>query len=295
MPVHEVDVSVIIVTWNSADVIMQCVQSVIRNSGNLNVELIIIDNDSSDETFVIINKIQYDKLRIYHNDVNFGYTKAVNQGIKLSAGRNIFLLNPDAVLHEGCIEKLCCFLDENASYAACAPLMLNPDGTTQYAVRNFPTYITMFFEFSLLAYIFPRSKLFGKWKMKYYPYDKDDDISQPMAAALMIKKEDLAMMDERFEMFFNDVDICRRIIDNGKKIRFIKSAIVTHKHGDSINKDRIRMIKTWNRDCLRYFKKYYPNIFLRLWLRINLKISEIFRIFAYKFLNLKHFPHREGK
>src|SRR4030095_10989169 len=231
MPANEtdssgIDVSVIIVTWNSADVIMQCADSVIKNSAALNVELIIVDNCSSDDTFTVINTISYDKLQTFQNSENLGYTKAVNQGIKLSNGRNILLLNPDTVLHEGCINTLSNFLDTNPSYGACAPLMLNEDGTVQHSVRNFPTYLTMFFEFTLLAYLFPKSKVFGKWKMKYYSYDKNVDVTQPMAAALMVKKESLGSMDERFEMFFNDVDICKRITDSREKIRFIKSAIV---------------------------------------------------------------------
>jgi len=281
-PELKFDVSVIIVTWNSADVIKQCVNSVIKNSANLVAELIIIDNNSADSTFGIINQINFSHIQTYLNSDNLGFTRAVNQAIKLSAGRNILLLNPDAVMNDGCIETLNRFLNENSDYAACSPLMRNEDGTQQYSIRNFPTYLTMFFEFTLLAYIFPNSKFFGKWKMLYYAYDKDDDISQPMAAVLMIKRDYIKSMDERFEMFFNDVDICKNIIDSGKKIHFIKSVSAVHKHGDSIYKDRIRMIKAWNRDCVQYFKKHHPNFLLILWLKINLKITEIFRIIFYK-------------
>jgi GT2 family glycosyltransferase len=279
------DVSVIIVTWNSEDIIKQCLNAVINNSGNLSVELIIIDNNSTDNTFSIINQVNYRNIQTYLNPKNIGFTKAVNQAIKLSSGKNILLLNPDAVMKDGCIDALNTYLNENEDYAACAPLLLNENGTIQYSVRNFPTYLTMFFEFTLLAYIFPRSKKFGNWKMMYYNYENDDDINQPMAAVLMIKREYIEAMDERFEMFFNDVDICKSIIDSCKKIRFIKSALAVHKHGDSIYKDRIRMIKVWNRDCVQYFKKYYPNPFLLLWLKINLKITEWIRILIFKISN----------
>jgi len=284
-PVLNFDVSVIIVTWNSADIINQCARSVIINSGNLIVELIIIDNHSADNSFSLINQLDYKHLQTFLNSENQGFTKAVNQAIKLASGRNILLLNPDAVMNDGCIETMCRFLDENDSYSACAPLMLNEDSTIQHSIRNFPTYLSMFFEFTLLAYIFPRSKFIGKWKMAYYPYDKDDDVNQPMAAVLMIKKKFILNMDERYEMFFNDVDICKSIIDSGKKIRFIKSASAIHKQGDSIYKDRIRMIKVWDKDCLQYFKKHHPNILLLLWLKINLKIAEIIRILIFKIKN----------
>ena len=104
----------------------------------------------------------------------------------------------------------------------------------------------------------------------------------------MVKKsvlDEIGNMDERFEMFFNDVDLCKKIIDNGKKIRFLTSAKVVHAHGASVYKDRVRMIKIWNDDIMEYFKKYHNNALLLLWLKINLKISEIIRILYYK---IKH-------
>jgi hypothetical protein len=143
----------------------------------------------------------------------------------------------------------------------------------------------MYCEFYLLAYIFSKTKLFGKWKMKYFDYSNDSDVNQPMAAALMVKKsvfDKIGPMDERFAMFFNDVDLCKRIIDSGLKIRFIKGAEVIHKKGASVYKNRAKMIKIWGNDCIEYFKKHHPNTILLLWLKINLKISEFFRILYIK-------------
>ena len=155
------DISVLIVTWNSAGEIKACADSVIKNSAELSAELIIIDNNSDDNSFAIINNIQFTNLKTYRNCENLGFTKAVNQAIRLSSGRNVFLLNPDAVLQNGCMEKLSNFLDTNSNYSACAPLMLNADGTIQYSIRNFPTYPALFFEFTLLAYIFQNQNYSG--------------------------------------------------------------------------------------------------------------------------------------
>jgi GT2 family glycosyltransferase len=281
------DISVVIVTWNSANDIVKCVSSIFSNSysDKLNTETIIIDNDSQDETCSTIEKIQNPNLHTYQNHTNTGYTKGVNLGISYTQGKYILLLNPDIELKNNCIGILYNFLESNPGYSAAAPLLINEDGTIQYSIRNFPTYWTMYCEFSLLAHIFPRSTLFGKWKMKYYKYDKDSDVNQPMAAALLIRKNFLDQfgdMDERFVMFFNDVDLCRKIVENGRKIRFITAAQALHKIGTSVYKDRVRMIKTWNKDCIQYFKKYHNNFFLLTWLKISLKISEIFRILFYK-------------
>jgi GT2 family glycosyltransferase len=280
-----VDVSVLIVTWNSSGEIKECMESVIRNSQDLSVEIVVVDNNSEDDTFEKVNRVNYNNLHSYKNNSNLGFTKAVNQAVRYSTGRNLLLLNPDTVLREGVIDSLAKFLDGNPAYGACAPVMLNPDGTIQQSVRSFPDYWKMLCEFSLLAYIFPRTKLFGSWKMRYLGYDRDEDIDQPMAAALMIRREIVnpeCIMDERFEMFFNDVDLCKQIIDSGKKIRLLTETKVVHMHGASIKKVRVNMIRAWNRDCTRYFGKHHPNFVLLLWLKINLKISEIIRVAYYE-------------
>jgi GT2 family glycosyltransferase len=280
-----IDISVIVVTWNSEDEIPACINSVIADSKEINVELIVIDNNSSDNSFAIINKINYPKIQTVKNPDNLGYTKAVNLGILLSTGKYILLLNPDTILHKDSIKIMFDFMESNSKYGACAPLMKNPDGSVQYSVRNFPTYWRMFTEFSLLAYILPGTKLFGSWKAKYMDYSTEQDIEQPMAAAFMLRRsllDNIGNMDERFSMFFNDVDLCKRIYDAGFKIRLLPSSIVTHEHGSSIKKDRARMIKVWNEDCAKYFEKHFGKGLSLIWLKINLKLSGIIRIFLIK-------------
>ena len=280
------DVSIIIVTWNNENEIEACIESIrmdLEPANNLKGEIIVIDNNSPDKTFQILQKLP--ALKTHRNKENAGFTAAVNQGIKLANGKYIFLLNPDTILKKGCIEILVGFLEKNENYGACTPLLLNDDGTIQHSIRNFPDYWSMLCELSLLAYLFPKSKLFGRWKMKYFDYTKDSDVCQPMAAALMIRKsviDEIGLMDERYFMFFNDVDICKRTVDSGCKIRFLKEAQAIHKKGTSIYKDIINMIRVWNKDCIKYFEKNHNNAILLMWLRLNLKISELLRILYYK-------------
>ena len=282
------DLSIIIVTWNSEEDIGDCLSSIFESTNNfegISAEIILIDNASADNTLEKIHSKNLKNVKVYKNEKNLGYTKAVNRGIKYSQGKNIFLLNPDTFLKPGVIAKLSDFLNNNSNYGACCPLMLNEDGSIQQSIRNFPSYWSMYCEFYLLAYLFPKSKLFGNWKMKYFDYSHDEDVNQPMAAALMIKKsvlDKIDIMDERFEMFFNDVDLCRRIVDSGLKIRFLKDAKIVHKKGVSIYKNRIKMIKVWNKDCIKYFEKHNQNFLPLIWLKINLKISEIIRILYIK-------------
>jgi GT2 family glycosyltransferase len=285
-----IDISVIIVTWNSANDIVKCIESIYYHTSSaskLNTETIVIDNYSQDGTIKLLTEMKLPNFRIIFNKSNKGFTQAANEGISNAQGKFIMLLNPDTELKDGSICRLYDFLVHNPDYAAAAPLLLNEDGSIQYSIRNFPTYWAMYCEFYFLAYIFPKSALFGKWKMKYFKYNEDTDVNQPMAAAIMLRKEFLdkyGIMDDRFIMFFSDVDLCRNIIDHGQKIRFLPSAVVLHRKGTSIYKDRIRNIRTWRKDCIQYFKKYHYNPLFLIWLRISLKISEIFRILYYKII-----------
>jgi GT2 family glycosyltransferase len=282
------ELSIIIITWNNESEIISCIDSIkesLTDADEIDTELIIIDNNSSDNTFNLLKKIDFQGVKIYKNNSNIGFTKAVNQGMGYSTGKIIFLLNPDTHLLENSISGMYCFLNKNPEYGACAPRLHYENGKTQYSIRNFPDYFSMFFEFTLLAYMFPKSRLFGKWKMKYFDYEIDADVPQPMAAALMIRRdvfEKVGFMDDRFIMFFNDVDLCKNIMNNGYRIRYIKDAKMIHKKGVSIYKDRIRMIKTWNHDCAEYFRKHKNNLLLLAWLRISLKMSEVFRIIYYR-------------
>jgi GT2 family glycosyltransferase len=279
--------SVIIVTWNSEEDIKECIDSLITALEGINAELIIIDNQSQDNTFRIINKINYPALQTIQNAENEGFTKAVNRGLNLARGKYVLLLNPDTKLKQGSIRIMLDFLESNKGYGAAAPMMRNTDGTIQHSIRNFPTYWGMFCEFSLLAYIFPKTKTFGSWKAKYFDYEKEQDANQPMAAALMIRKsffDETGLIDQRYVMFFNDVDLCKSIYSKGYKIRYLPQSEAIHKHGSSIKKDRINMIRVWNKDCVSYFEKHYgKSIQLRI-LKLLLFLSGLVRIGLIKLL-----------
>ena len=224
-------------------------------------------------------------LKIISNNSNEGFTKATNAGIRESAGKKIFLMNPDAKLTENALQFMIVKLDMDDTIGAAAPQLLNSNGSIQKSCRRFPEYFDMFCELTLLSYIFPESKIFSRWKMNYFDHNSEREVDQPMAAALMLKRsilEKTCAFDERFNMFFNDVDLCKKIYENENKIVFTPNAKVYHKKGVSIYKDRIRMIRIWNEDCLKYFKKYKYNIILYNWLLLNLKLSGFFRILYYK-------------
>lgn len=274
--------SVIIVTWNSEAEIEHCINSIIHHNINIPVEIIVVDNASNDKTRSILKNysVQTDFVKIILNDDNKGYTLANNQGINEARGEFVLLLNPDTKITDGALEKMIEFLLVSSNAGAIAPQLLNEDYTIQKSCRTFPTYWDMFCELSLLSKIFPMSNTFARWKMNYFSHNELAEVEQPMAAALMIKKNVLDKVqgfDERYKMFFNDVDLCKSIVDAGYKIYFYPDSKIFHIKGASIYKDRKNMLKVWNDDCIKYFKKYYNNFLLTPLLSVGLKLSLPFR------------------
>lgn len=285
--------SVVIVTWNSEEDIAECLGSIYNehyDEEKLKIETIVIDNKSSDNSVAVtenfIKIFPYD-VKIIKNDENLGFTKGCNQGIRVASGNFIMLLNPDTQIQNDALQKLLDYLKSRDEVGAIAPQLLTRNKSVQYSCRTFPKYKDLFFEISRLSAVFSSSDFFARWKMKYFEHEELTEVEQPMAAALMIKGEILKKMnylDERFYMFFNDIDTCKQIYDLGYKIVFYPDAKIYHKIGTSILKDRARMIRAWNEDCLRYFKKHEYNAFLHFILNIGLKTSGFFRILFTKLL-----------
>ncbi|MBS1492860.1 MAG: glycosyltransferase family 2 protein [Bacteroidetes bacterium] len=274
--------SIIIVTWNAESEIEACINSIIKYNNDIPIEIIVIDNDSKDKTRNILKNyaVQTDFIKVILNDNNKGFTLANNQGIKIAQGDFILLLNPDTKVTENSLIKLIEQLATSGTMGAIAPQLLNEDLTIQPSCRTFPRYWDMFCELILLSRLFPMSRIFARWKMNYFNHNEIDEVEQPMAAALMIKKNVMDKVngfDERYKMFFNDVDLCKSIVDAGYKIYFYPDSKIFHLKGASIYRDRKNMLRIWNDDCVTYFKKHYNNFLLIPLLSIGLKLSLPFR------------------
>ncbi len=260
------DISCIIVTFNSQKVIRECLESILRDIDSLLGEIIVVDNNSIDDTIHIINSVKYSDrctLKVIQNHYNFGYTRAINQGLAASNGSFLVLLNPDTVLHSGFFGIVTDTLNKNRDYGIAAPQHLSVDSNIIPSCRKFPT------PFSTLPYvlglnlIFPKNKVMNGWKMGYFDHNTPAIVDQPMGACLVTRREDflnVGYFDERFTMFFSDVDWCKRMKLNGKKAFFLTEAKITHHYGLSVKQQQIKMIVLSHRAFLQYFRKYFRGI-----------------------------------
>lgn len=283
--------TIALVTWNSEDEIAECMNTLFHATAKipgLKLETVVVDNNSTDRTVQVLEnflRVTDQNIVFIKNEDNLGFTKACNQAIHASTGDYIFILNPDTEILDTAICDMMKYLDDNEQVGVVAPQLLDFHRQIQFSCRTFPTYWDMFSEMLLLATIFPKSEFFSKWKMRYFDHNSLRVVDQPMGAALLLKRkvlEAVGGLDERFIMFYNDVDFCKRISDAGFKLVFYPDAKVKHMQGISVYKDRSGMIKIWNQDCMRYFKKHNYNPFLYPLLVIGLKITGVLRVIKAK-------------
>ncbi len=283
--------SIVIVTWNSAEDIKACLES-LRFSRPF--ETIVVDHASTDPTLSMgprcgIMSPYY--IRLVANPRNLGYARANNQGIGLAQGEYILLLNPDTKLEPDVLGILTRYLDNHPDVGAVAPKLLNPDGTTQHSIRSFPTASTVLWELTGLSRLFPKSQRFGRWRMAYFDYGKAGEVDQPMASCLMIRRiilEQLGGLDQRFSMFFNDVDLSWRMHAAGWKTVYLPQARVFHRRGASTGQVKPKMIWESHRSLFRFLHKHdRKGLF---WLKAvvllpMLEFAALIRVIAYR---LKH-------
>jgi len=228
------DVSVIIVSFNTKDLTLQCIKSVFGEGSRLEREVIVVDNGSADGTIKEIEKLRTRnrklrlKIRLIANSKNLGFSKANNLGIKAARGKFILLLNSDTIVKTESIGKLVGFAKSKIDAGAVAPRLLNPNGTIQASTFRFPTIGR-----AIKQYFLGQEKLLDK----YYPQGNSPSLveSAVMAAFLItpaaLKK--VGLLNERYFMYFEDLDYCKRIWERGLKVYYLPDAEVIHYHGAS--------------------------------------------------------------
>jgi GT2 family glycosyltransferase len=257
-----VDVSIIIVTWNSSQFIGECLDSIYSHKGKLKLEVLVVDNDSQDATRDIIREF-YPRVILIENRENSGYARANNQGIAASVGKYVLLLNPDVRLRGNALLELFLFVESHPEAGAVGPQLLNLDGSIQPSCREFPDFSTLLYDILGLSYLFPKSRIFGKWRMGYFDHNSVREVDQPMASALILRRKALAqvgLLDEDFFMFFNDVDLCYRLRKNRWKIYFYPDAKAYHFLGGSTQKVKTKMIYLSHRGYFKFLKKHRETI-----------------------------------
>lgn len=230
------DLSIIVVNLNTKDLTLGCLKSIEKEAGNLNFEVVLTDNGSTDgsvEAFQKLSKEKYwkDRFTLILNKENTGYAKANNQGIKIARGKYILLLNNDTIVHKNALQNLLEFAEETPDAGVIGAKLLNIDGTLQMSCYNFPT-----IKNAIRQYWFGQKGLFDKFAPSG---EKPSTVDSVVGAVFLITpeaKKRVGMLDERYFAYFEDIDYCRQTWKKGLKVYYLPNARVTHYHGATFKK-----------------------------------------------------------
>ncbi|HEX3109660.1 MAG TPA: glycosyltransferase family 2 protein, partial [Thermoanaerobaculia bacterium] len=252
------ELSILIVTWNSVRWIDRCLASIPPACGDLEHEIIVYDNASSDDTLQAIGDREDLLIRSEHND---GFGIAVNRAVQRSRGRYVFLLNPDCELAPGALKLLHDFMEAHPNVAAAAPLLANDDGGSQreFQLRRLPTLGSLAAEIFAIGRFFPRAT--ARHRYRDLDLTRPQRVEQPAGAALMIRREvfdEIGPFDEQFSpAWFEDVDYCARLKAAGKEVWVVPAAAARHVGGASLEHLSFAEFQAhWYRNMWRYAQKW---------------------------------------
>ncbi len=284
------DISVIIVNWNVRDLLGDCLASIYADTGSLNIEVIVVDNVSSDGSVEMVRS-RYPQVIVVEPGENTGFSRGNNIGIARASSDYIFLLNPDTVLHNGCLAHLFEYMKSHQEVGVVVPLLMNADGSVQSSRRRFPTMVTAYFESTWLQPYAPRNIL--SW---YYMEDHSTahahEIDWAQGAALMVRQatiDQAGMLDEQFFMYSEELDWQRRIKEAGWQIVFLPYAKVTHYGGKSSEQVKAQLHIYFQTSKIKYFRKYHGRTaagLLRLFLmtsyRAQVAVESVKKLLGHK-------------
>lgn len=253
------DLSVIIVSWNVRDLLRRCLASIPGALDGLQAEVIVVDNGSRDETVKMV-QAEFPEVALINHAENVGFAWANNEAIRKSRGDFLLILNPDTELPPGALRKLLDLLRDRPEVWVAGCRLLNLDGSRQPSFRRFPTLASAACMLLKLQNLFPNLPPLRR----YYAWDVDDtreqSVDQLMGAFLVIRRQAfdrIGVFDERFSLWFEEVDFCKRVKDSGGDVRFFPQVEITHAKGESFGQ-----VPAWKRQwvftesLLKYFRKH---------------------------------------
>lgn len=252
--------SIIIVTYNSARHLRPCLESVERHLGGIEYEVCVVDNASDDDTGAIAAR-QGGRTRLIANGRNLGFSAAVNVGLAHTSGRYVMWLNPDTEFVGGDFGALLSYMDAERGVGVLGPQILNADGSVQLSCRSFPSYSTAIFNrYSLLTRLFPANRYSRRYLHTDWDHQAVREVDWVSGACLLHPRaliDDIGPLDERFFMYMEDIDFCLRASRAGWKVHYHPAARVLHHIAGSSRLVPFSMIVELHKSIWHYYAKHY--------------------------------------
>ncbi|MCC8190061.1 MAG: glycosyltransferase family 2 protein [Planctomycetes bacterium] len=266
----EIDVSIIYVNWNCSAEMVDSIASVQARATGRSHEIIVVDNDSTEP----LDRLERPDIRLIRNGKNGGFGAGCNRGAREARGKYLLFLNPDTILENDVPGILADFLDSHPEAAACGPTVLDDDGTVSYgAGRRCLSLANDILEHSTLCFRFPRLPGIGRPYYGGWDHASTRRVECLVGACMLFRREVFAALggfDERFFLYCEEVDLCKRVGAAGYAIYYVHTARVMH----ACRKSTLQYYGTYHRivmqyleSCQIYFRKHHGRLYARLWRR----------------------------
>ncbi len=280
--------SIIIVNYNVKYFAEQCLYTVINASKNLEAEVIVIDNNSTDGSRDFFNG-KFADVHFIWNGENVGFSKANNIALQQATGKYILFLNPDTLVPEDCFEKCISFFKSTKDIGALGIRMI--DGTGKFlkeSKRGFPTLLTSFFKLCGLAALFPKAKIFASYYAGHLSQNQNHTVDVLAGAFMMVDKKVINKtggFDEDFFMYGEDIELSYRIQQADYKNYYFAESTIIHFKGESTKKASAKYVEVFYGAMKLFVKKHYGktraglySIFIQIAVRLKMIFSSIKRI-----------------
>ena len=250
---------IVIVGYNTRGLIRRCLQALAASPPACDWEVWVVDNASRDGSVDMLRS-EFPWTKVLANPHNVGYAVAVNQGLAATRAEYVLVLNPDIVVRADAVTRLLEFMDAHADAGIAGARLLNTDGSLQYSCRSFYTPLTLLLRRTLLGRLFPHSREIRRHLMLDYDHRTPRAVDWVIGACMMVRRsavEAVGGMDERFFLYFEDVDWCYRMGRQGWKVYYVPDAEMVHEHRRESAKPRLgRSFWAHFGSLLRYYEKW---------------------------------------
>jgi GT2 family glycosyltransferase len=254
------DISFVIVNWNTRDLLLQCLKSIYETASDMTFEVWLVDNASTDDSVSAARRI-YPKIHIIENKENLGFAAANNRAFVKIRGRYAVLINTDARLTPNAVKHLFAFMEATPDASMACGQLLNDDGSKQNSIASFPTLLSLISNETLLRLLFPR-----KFPSKRKHYAMPVAVDSCIGACIMVRKsamDRVGLLDERYFFFLEETDWAYRMKRAGWKIYFVPGAEIFHAQGKTVGSGvsaRILFYRSRYQFFEKWHKKIYPMV-----------------------------------
>lgn len=254
------DLTIIVVNYNTRSLTLDALQSIVSSDARCDYEVIVVDNDSSDDSVAQITE-KFRDIKLIANSTNWGFARANNQGIALSTGRYVLLLNSDTRLNSDTISKMLSYMDNRPLVGASGCRVSLADGRLDRACRRgFPTPAAALFYVTGISKLFPKSKYINRYHLGHLNPDTEHPVDSLVGAFMLVRREvidQVGLLDEQFFMYGEDIDWCYRIKQAGWGIWYTPDTQITHYKGGSSPKKPARLVREFYRSMYLFYRKHY--------------------------------------